>query len=278
MSENSRNLPTLNDIRMAHGWKRDYERYLPLSRFVFRPVGFLLTWVAIRIGLTTEAVAWLSGAVSIAGCVCLASGDESLLPVGIGLLLFFNLLDCVDGSIARTMKTENPYGRFLDSICGGIVDFAFWGVIGIMAFNHPQHLYFPNPFGLGSLFWLMIGGLTCFFYIWLGYLERTFDQLLRPYWDEAKEVDKKAISRLSGLANEKPTDGNAVSKRDFKVVIRAINTNLRVRESHYILLVVAYWLRTVDLLILFYFFYYLGHDILLLIIYTERGRLLKGGR
>jgi hypothetical protein len=42
-------LPTLNQIRKAHGWKRDYEKYLPISRFVFRPVGFLLTWTCFLI-------------------------------------------------------------------------------------------------------------------------------------------------------------------------------------------------------------------------------------
>ncbi len=102
--------PTLQEIRETHAWKREYERYLRLSRFVFRPVGFLLTWLAVRIGLTSEAVSWLSGFVGLIAYLCLISNQEHLLLVGIGLLCFFNLLDCVDGSIARTMKTENSYG------------------------------------------------------------------------------------------------------------------------------------------------------------------------
>ena len=268
------NYPTLHKIISAHGWKRDYEKHLPLSRFVFRPMGFLATWVAIRIGLTTESVAWLSGVVGISGCVCLISGRESFLPVGIGLLLLFNLLDCVDGSIARTMKTENPYGRFLDSICGGIVDFAFWGIIGIMAFRHPQYLCWPNPLGYGSIFWLAIGFLTCFLFIWLGYIERTFDELLRPYWDKVVELGAKAMS--SGAAPEyaKPAE-KFLSTKNRKTLIRVINTNFRVRESHYVLLICAYCLRAVDFLLLAYFFYYLGHDILLLVVYAKRGRMLK---
>ena len=103
--------PTLQEIRFTHAWKREYERYLPLSRYVFRPLGFLLTWLAIRIGLTSEAVSWLSGFVGLIAYLCLMSSQQQSLPIGISLLLFFNLLDCVDGSIARTMKTENPYGR-----------------------------------------------------------------------------------------------------------------------------------------------------------------------
>lgn len=274
MSENSRNLPTLNDIRMAHGWKRDYERYLPLSRFVFRPVGFLLTWVAIRIGLTTEAVAWLSGAVGIAGCVCLVTGHESLLPVGISLLLFFNLLDCVDGSIARTMKTENPYGRFLDSMCGGIIDLAFWGIMGIMAFRHPQYLCWPNPFGLGPIFWLTAGLLTCFLFIWLGYIERIFDQSLRPFWDKLQKVKAGEQIATPDLVNVNCI-ANCSQTVDWRMIIRIINTNLRVRETHYLLLVLVFYSRTLDLLLAFFFTYYFLQNIVLIIIYSRRGKMIK---
>ena len=103
--------PTLKEIRNAHSWKCEYEKYLPLSRFVFRPIGFLFAWLAIRTGLTSETVSWLSGLAGLIAYICLMSGQEGLLLTGIGFLYFFNLLDCVDGSIARTMKTENPYGN-----------------------------------------------------------------------------------------------------------------------------------------------------------------------
>lgn len=50
--------PTLRDIHSTHAWKREYERYLPLSRYVFRPLLFLSPWLAIRLGLTSETVSW----------------------------------------------------------------------------------------------------------------------------------------------------------------------------------------------------------------------------
>ncbi len=170
--------PTLREIRETHAWKREYERYLPLSRFVFRPVGFLLTWIAIRIGLTSEAVSWLSGFIGLIAYLCLISSQEYLLLVGIGLLCFFNLLDCVDGSIARTMKTENPYGRFLDSIMYWI-DMGFWALIGIVAYRYPGLLYCFDPLGYGPIFWLAVAGLTSYFFILIGFVESTFDQFVR---------------------------------------------------------------------------------------------------
>jgi hypothetical protein len=84
------NFPTLEDIRGAHSWKRDYERYLPLSRYFFRPIGFVLTWAAIRIKLTSETVSWLSGLLGLLAYLCLIGSQRELLPLGIAMLLTFN--------------------------------------------------------------------------------------------------------------------------------------------------------------------------------------------
>jgi len=259
-------LPTLHDIRKAHRWKRDYERYLPVSRFFFRPAGFLVTWLAIRIGFTSEAVSWLSGVVGLAGCFCLICGQGIWLPVGIALLFVFNLLDCVDGSIARSMKTENPYGRFLDSICGGVIDLIFWAVIGIMAFRNQEYLLFKHVQPMyGGFLWLIIGSVTCFLSVLLGFLEQTFDSLIRPAWEKV-HVPKYALP--SSHSNNQSTSHDMLSKVK---IIRIINHNLRVRETHYVLFLFAFLGRFMDLLLVLFFIYYLLNNIFLMIIYSVRG-------
>ncbi len=262
--------PTLREIRDTHAWKREYERYLPLSRYVFRPLGFLLTWLTIRVGLTSETVSWLSGFVGLIGYLCLISDREQLLPVGIGLLLFFNLLDCVDGSIARTMKTENPYGQFLDSIMGWI-DIGFWALIGIMVYRHPDLLYFSDPMSYGPIFWLAVGGLTCYFFSLLGYVEGTFDQYVRDKWDSIRARNNTSVRN-----KPKGEEVKQVYHRETPPfsVVRIIYHNLKVRETHYFLLVLAYWGKAVDLLLAFFMFYYVLNTILLLSIYCYRGRQL----
>lgn len=270
----SSEFPSLKQIRRAHSWKQDYEKYLPISRFVFRPIGFLLTWIAIRVGLTSEAVSWLSGVVGIAGCLCLVSKWSALLPVGIGLLLFFNLLDCVDGSIARTMKTENSYGSFLDSICGAIVDLSFWAVVGVMAYRHTERLLWTDVSGVNPIFWLIVGFAACFLFAFLSYLERTFDELLRSDWDKIKEVNQSGA--VDNLQDQKKYTFNVLNSDErFRIVLRAINTNIRVRENHYILFIIAYATRSVDLFIGIYCFYYLLHNVILLIVYSRRGEIIQ---
>ncbi|MCR4344581.1 MAG: CDP-alcohol phosphatidyltransferase family protein [Candidatus Scalindua sp.] len=262
--------PTLREIRDTHAWKRDYERYLPLSRYVFRPLGFLLTWLAIRIGLTSEAVSWLSGFIGLIAYLCLISSQEYLLLVGIALLCFFNILDCVDGSIARTMKTENPYGRFLDSLMNW-VDMGFWALIGIVVYRHEQLVYFSGPIEYSPVFWLAAGGVTSYFFILLGYIESTFDQYVRDEW---KGIGAKNDTDLKNKTKDKKTSHSFHREIPPFSVVRIIGHNIKVRETHYFLLILAYLCKAIDLLLVFYLFYYFLNTIFLIIIYSNRGRQL----
>lgn len=265
---NQSSFPTLQEIREAHALKREFERYLPLSRYIFRPFGFLLTWISIRIGLTSEAVSWLSGFAGLIGFLCLLSAQGQLLPIGIGLLLLFNLLDCVDGSIARTLNTQNPYGRFLDSLMGW-VDMGFWAVIGVVAYRNPHLLHWPDPLNKGVIVWLAIGGLTSFFSILVGFIECIFDNILREAWDTLRD---KPISDIS--INQATTNRNNPTSVIMNI-IRRINHNLRVRDTAYFLLILACWGSAIDLLLGFFLFYYGLHTMLLIVIYSARGRRLR---
>jgi hypothetical protein len=255
--------PTLRDIWLAHRERHGYERYLILNRILFRPPGFVLTWVAVRVGLTSEAVSWLSGVVGLIGCAALVRGDTALQPAGLALLFLFNLLDCVDGDLARTLKTRNPYGRFLDSVCGGIIDLGFWAVVGILAFRHPELLRDPDGFGQGSLFWLGVGGATCFLAVTLGYLERTYVELLVEAWERLRPGRAGA-----GAASEGEEAATVLA-------VRHLTRNLRVRETHYVLLLIAWWVRAVDVLLAAYLIFYALHALLVLVLYARRGRAIK---
>jgi phosphatidylglycerophosphate synthase len=271
---NTISLPTLDQIREAHSWKREYERYLPLSRYFYRPIGFLLTWMAVRIGLTTEAVSWLSGILGIGGLLFLMGKSLNLIWVGIGLLVLFNLLDCVDGSIARVKKTENPYGKFLDSVLGDFIDFAFFAAVGIMAYRHPLLVDLNSRSEDGTLLCLAIGGLTGFFYILLVHIEQIFHyQIRKLQLNEEKRLqsNKSGSSNLvSGIVMKINTEAK------WKSTLRWINRNLRVRETHYLFLVFALLFNSVDIFLIIFLVYYILHTFLTSIVYFNRAKQLRG--
>jgi hypothetical protein len=247
-------VPTLDEIRSAHGSKREYERLLPLSRYVFRPIGFRLTWVALRLGLSSEAVSWVSAVVGLLGLAGLMSGREGVAAAGLALLLLFNLLDCVDGSLARALGTGNPYGRFLDSICGGVVDLAFWAAVGVMVFRRPV-LSARSGVGEPTL-WLAVGGVTCFLAVLLHEIEQAYDQIVHPAWQ--------------GRDGGEPT-GGAVREPWLKTLAR----NLRVRETQYALLAVAMVGKAVEVLLAGYLLYYFANVLAALRVYVARGRAVR---
>lgn len=266
--------PTLKNIRSSHTWKREYERYLPLSRYVFRPIGFLMTWVAIRLKLTTESVSWISGLAGLLGYICLLSSQLGLLPFGIAILIFFNLLDCVDGSLARTMKTENPYGRFLDSIMVWI-DLGFWALIGIMAYRHPDLYFWFDSWIQNPIFWLAVGGLASYFSILANYIEMIFDRSAREAWDainNKSNIDTRKLNTEETFSDNKLKESSQFTLRQ---ILAIIVHNLRVRETHYMLLIFAFGFKLIDLFLIVFLFFYFSLSIILIFIYCRRCKYLR---
>jgi hypothetical protein len=122
--------------------------------------------------------------------------------------------------------------------------------------------------------WLAIGGLACYFFNLLGHVEKVFDQYVRKEWENIRadsKTDSKGISRDGKTA--KPAHGNTLLLTAMRIISK-INHNLRVRETHYFLLILAYLSKAIDLLLITFLFYYIMHVILLLVIYCKRGRQL----
>lgn len=258
--------PTLAEIIESHGWKKEYERFLPLSRFIFRPIGFLVTYLAIRIGLTTELAAWLSGLAGISGCILLTTNQSSFIIIGILLLLIFNLLDCVDGSIARTTKTENPYGKFLDSVIGDIINFIFFLFVGIIIFRDPNlAIFHKSGFQIDHLIWLFLGFATAISTAILQNMECIYQAQLKEDWI----VFIRKGSPTSESVSEK--NGN----KNILHVARLIDRNFRVRETHYFFLIITYWQNLADIYLLFFFLYYLVHISLTFMIFSYRAKKLR---
>lgn len=268
-------LPTLDQIREAHSWKREYERYLPLSRYLYRPIGFLMTWVAVRIGLTTEVVSWLSGILGVGGLLCLMGKGLGLVWLGIGVLVLFNLLDCVDGSIARAMKTGNPYGKFLDSVLGDVIDFAFFAAVGIMAYRHPLLVNLNSQSENAGLLCLALGGMTGFLSILLSHVEQLFDYQIR---DQQLNNRGNTTSHATLPSEAVSTFRPNVTESTFKIFLRLLDRNFRVRETHYLLLIFAILTKSVEIFLLMFLTYYSLHTILTSIVFFRRTKQLRNSQ
>jgi len=100
------------------------------TRLILRPLSFPVSWLALKMKLTPAFISYFSGILAIIGGVLFAwpSGDFCpYLPampyfagIGVILLNFFSVLDCVDGNMARVSGKAGPWGGWADAVMGFI--------------------------------------------------------------------------------------------------------------------------------------------------------------
>lgn len=95
-----------------------------LASVFYRPVSFWITPFFLRLGLSADAVTALGFGVALtmplAAVVLGAAGFWVVAALGVAM----QVLDCVDGNIARTTKRFSPVGSMLD----GLFSLQFWAL------------------------------------------------------------------------------------------------------------------------------------------------------
>lgn len=97
--------------------KRRWDRQFPYFRWILRPLSFPVTWLAFKLGLSANQVTLLSVLALIPGGYLLSTGNLKSQLLGAALVVLFNLLDSVDGNLAR-LKPPDPTssGAFIDGL------------------------------------------------------------------------------------------------------------------------------------------------------------------
>lgn len=120
-----------------------------------RKVSFIFTLFFINLGFSSNAVSLLSVFVTLAACVCFGISNTTTIIIGIVLINFWLVLDCVDGNIARCNKQKTTYGEFIDDMSGYFTTAFVYAAIGLAAF-HNGGIVFQK----GSEFMLIAGTVS----------------------------------------------------------------------------------------------------------------------
>ena len=112
----------MNDIN-----KKEYEASLKsietenkIDRIFYRPIGFKIACLLRNTGITPNMVTILSIFVGIGAGYLFYFGALYYTILGILLLIFANILDCVDGQLARLTGIKSEIGRILDGFAGDL--------------------------------------------------------------------------------------------------------------------------------------------------------------
>jgi phosphatidylglycerophosphate synthase len=81
---------------------------------LFVPPAIYVSWVCLRVGISGNAVSWISGLVAVIGGYLLTFKDSSIVLAGsLGYILWY-FLDYVDGAVARLNEKGSVAGQYID--------------------------------------------------------------------------------------------------------------------------------------------------------------------
>jgi len=130
-------LRLLSEVRMTYtpGKKQEEVTTDPVAAVFYRPLSILLTPFFVWLGMPANAVTVLSLllALSIPFIVIISGNYAPYLVAGTGIL--FQILDCVDGNIARWNSSTSRKGHMFDSLSSMFFWMSYMLGCGLIAYK-----------------------------------------------------------------------------------------------------------------------------------------------
>lgn len=234
-------------------WKRKKDP--PLSRIFYRPAGFALAALFANAGVGANAVSYLSIVEGVLACALFLPNNHICHIIGAVLVNLWLILDCTDGCIARSVKSE-PFGEFADGISSYIIVALLGGAMGIA-------VYFE-----GGL--LVENGVV--WMVFIGALASTADTLMRLIYQkykatEREEAEKGAIE----VSYDQRKDHDQVGSLRVK-----IEQDLGIGGILPVMILLGTIFHALDVVLLYMFAYYELSCLAITLIYIRKA--LKAGK
>jgi hypothetical protein len=113
------------------------------STFVVRRLSKPLTTLALRLGLSPNAITLVSFAVGIMAALAFAAGTTGWLIAGALLLQASLVIDCVDGEVARATRRFSALGAWLDASTDRVKEFAAYAGLAFGAATQRDENIWP---------------------------------------------------------------------------------------------------------------------------------------
>ncbi|GIU46642.1 hypothetical protein TUM3794_39630 [Shewanella colwelliana] len=159
----------------------------PASTFFHRHVSKngakVFSFVALKIGLSPNAISFLSFILLFLGCFLITTGNEMSLWFSLLALQLSYICDCSDGVVARFTKTSSNFGGYLDIFLDRVGGAIFLATLSYFAFA---------VLGVDNVFLFSSSLLLFYFY----HLSATF----RPYY----------FPELKGYMKRKGSEGSVM--------------------------------------------------------------------
>lgn len=141
-----------------------------IDRVFYRPVGFRIAWSLRRSGITPNTITVISIVVGMMGAWLFYYESIGMTLLGIAGLVAANILDCVDGQLARLTGIKSKIGRILDGMAGDLWFITLYIAISLRMYDTTGEWLFFVVAGLSMLSHLIQAALTDLyktFHLWV---------------------------------------------------------------------------------------------------------------
>lgn len=176
---------TLDDVRRSYTPEKEWTELSGqlFARYVYRPISFVVTVPLLRLGVPAKAVTLAGGAIALALPAIAYTDAPYGFAIAAALAFGFYVLDCVDGNIARTTRTESAVGVVLDGGVDLVFTVGLYVAMGLFA-SHETHALSSSAMALVAA--AAIAHL----------LGRAFRDLLASHTGERAEVGAERPAKL----------------------------------------------------------------------------------
>jgi phosphatidylglycerophosphate synthase len=129
----------IKDIKLACNKKEnDYNSFLI---GILRPFSYYPTKIFVGLGFSPNGITYLNYVVVILAMYLFLTINEGLIYFAVLLLFLWQLLDIIDGNIARYQKKTSKKGAFIDHMLGIILLSILYPVLGFRCLNDEVTLF-----------------------------------------------------------------------------------------------------------------------------------------
>lgn len=175
----------------------------PVNYFFNRPLAdIMVRFLAKHTPVTPNQVTFAAIVVGVIGGVLFTPGVNPWLFAGALVFQLSQILDCVDGQLARLTGKSSDFGRLLDGAGDYIVAFAIWGgaIYGMQQQLPRQILHSLIPVSL-PLFWTVMGLAfvsIAVHSLYYDFIKTKFGTILKTGKDQTEQEHREQFSKYSG--------------------------------------------------------------------------------
>lgn len=228
-------------------WKRKKDPIL--SRIFYRKVAFGLSAILANIGISANTVSYFSAIVGIVACICFLPSSWTAHIVGALLINIWLILDCTDGNLARSVKSQ-PFGEFADGISSYILVGLMCSAMGVAVY-HEGGAIIP-----AGNYWV----------IYVGAIASSADTIMRLVYQKYKATEREMADKgIIKMENDTRKDHSLVGS--FRVRIEA---ELGIGGLLPIAILICSILKVIDIIVLYCFLYYGFSCVVVVMIYIKK--------